>query len=92
MNVPVGSLNGPKRSGVWQPMTSSNQAASLGDVGHRDADVVHAADSGDRVVVSPGRRHVRRQRRRAEGRRRESFASREHASRLRPVVELPVRA
>ena len=25
MNVPVGSLNGPKRSGVWQPMTSSNQ-------------------------------------------------------------------
>ena len=26
MNVPVGSLNGPNLSGVWQPITSSNQA------------------------------------------------------------------
>ena len=26
MNVPTGSLNGPKRSGVSQPTTSSNQA------------------------------------------------------------------
>ena len=90
MKVPGGVAERPEAERCLAADDVFEPAASLGDVGHRDADVIHAAHTGDGVLVSPGRRHIRRQRRGADGRCRESFASREHASRLRPVVESAV--
>ena len=47
MNVPVGSMNGPKASGDEHPSTLSNHATASATFGHRDTDVVDAEQPGD---------------------------------------------
>ena len=67
MKVPTGSAKGPKVSGFGKPSTSLNQLGGRVDVGHGDADVVDAEQTGhlrdDRVepvaLRRPERLHAR---------------------------------